>query len=195
VLSYLFVLLLLIGPLLVWIMMGVLRNQMPPAWLLIPNPISALFSALAPSTSYGNSSVLFEISRVLGGVAIDGNESGAFVLPRPLYHYTLPLYGLLSLALYLLATRLVRPTRRWRIRRREVLWAVIALLVLVVVVAVPFLATADRYERAVLRGTPTPAFTSVPPIIGPVKPERMLRGATIVEPVPPPSPTPTSEAS
>lgn len=184
VLTYLFVLVLLIGPLGAWIVTGVLRNQMPPSWILIPNPLSALLSALAPSTSYsGRSSVLFELSRILGGVAIENNEPGTFVLPRPIYHYTLPFYGLLSLGLYLLATRLVRPTQRWRIRWREAALALAALLALGLAVAVPFLVTADRYERRPQLVTPMPMLKPVPPIIGPVEPERRIREVTIVEPV------------
>ena len=42
-------------------------------------------------------------------------------IPRPLYHYTIPFYGVLSIILYMLATRLVQPARRWRMRRRDVL--------------------------------------------------------------------------
>jgi len=191
VVSYLVVLFLLIGPLVIWILAGVLRNRMPSSWILIPNPVSALFSVFAPATSYsGSSSVLFELSRVLGGIAIEGGEPGKPALPRPLYHYTLPLYGLLSLGLYLLATRLVRPTRRWRIRRREALQAGAALLALLLLVAVPFLATFGRYERKALNPTPTPAFfESMPSMIGPVEPELMIRE---VAPVKPPRPMPTS---
>ena len=106
---------------------------------------------------------------------------------RPVYHYTLPFYGLLSLGLYLLAARLVRPTRRWRIRRREALWAVVALLVLATLVAVPFVATAHRYELRP-EGTPTPALLR--PFVGPVIPEVPVREVQIVKPVQP-SPTPT----
>jgi hypothetical protein len=158
-----------------------------------------LFSAFAPSTSYsGSSPILFELSRVLGGVAIDNSEPGVFVLPRPLYHYTLPFYGLLSLGHYLLSTRLVRPTRRWRIRRREAFLAVLALLALLVAVAVPFLVTYDRYEGNVQLGQPTPELLKpVPPIIGPVEPEVMIREAVIVKPTiePQPTPTPASEVA
>jgi ABC-type transport system involved in multi-copper enzyme maturation permease subunit len=193
VVSYLCVLFLLIGPLLIWILAGVLRNRMPPSWILIPNPVSALFSVFAPATSYGgSSSVLFELSRVLGGIAIENGEAGKYALPRPLYHYTLPFYGLLSLGLYLLSTRLVRPTRRWRIRRREGLLAAGALLVFLLAVALPFLATFDRYERKALNATPAPVFRSMPPVIGPVEPELMIQE---VAPVKPPRPTPTSTAA
>jgi ABC-type transport system involved in multi-copper enzyme maturation permease subunit len=189
-LSYLCVLILLIGPLLAWILAAVTQNRIPPSWILIPNPISALFSAFVPPVSYGGSPDFLQLSRVLGGAAIDG-EPGKFLLPRPLYHYTLPFYGMLSLALYLLATRLVRPTRRWRIRRREALLAVVALLVLVVVVVVPFLATRDRYERR-SQLAPPPISRAVPPMIGPVGPERMIQEATIAETMPESKLAPTS---
>jgi ABC-type transport system involved in multi-copper enzyme maturation permease subunit len=184
VLSYLFVLLLLVGPLVAWILSAALGNRMPPSWLLIPNPISALFSAFAPSTGLnGPSTSLLELSRMLAGVAIEGVDPGTFVLPRPLYHYTLTLYGLLSLVLYVLATRLVRPTQRWRIRRREALWAGVALLVFVLAVAIPFLATFDRYERAMLDATPVLESKRVPEVIGPVVPKRMVEPERMIEPV------------
>jgi hypothetical protein len=110
-------------------------------------------------------------------------------LPRPLYHYTLPLYGLFSLGLYMFATRLVRPTRRWRIRRREALQAGAALLAFLLLVSVPYLATYNRYERKALHATPTPAPQFAPAMIGPVEPERMIQQ---VAPVKPPRPMPTS---
>ena len=46
-------------------------------------------------------------------------------IPRPLYHYTIPFYTLLSLILYMLSTRLVQPTRRWRMRWKELLAGVV----------------------------------------------------------------------
>jgi ABC-type transport system involved in multi-copper enzyme maturation permease subunit len=196
VLSYLFVLTLLIGPFLVWILMGVLRNEMPPAWILVPNPIGALLSALAPSANYGGaSSVFWELGRILGGVRFSRADPGIRVLPRPLWHYTMPVYGLFSFGLYLLATRLVRPTRRWRFRRREVFLALLALLALVVAGVVPFLATLDQYERQIWLATPTPVLKPpLPPIMGPVGPERIEREVILVEPTVAPKPTPTLES-
>jgi hypothetical protein len=191
VVSYLFVLLLLVGPLVAWILTGVLRNQFPPAWILVPNPLSALFSAFAPSVSYGGSSpALFELSRVLGGMAVGGGTPSGFVLPRPIYHYTLPFYGLLSLALYLLATRLVRPTQRWRIRAREITLALSALLVLILAVGIPFLLTLDRYERndspSTLEGKP------LRPWVETMGPEVPVQPLTVIEPGVDLAPTPTS---
>jgi ABC-type transport system involved in multi-copper enzyme maturation permease subunit len=180
VLGYLFVLLLMIGPYLAWIIAGIARNQVPPSWILVPNPISALLSALAPNHAQGGASamggsVVFELGRLLGGGAVSAGETKG-LLPRPLFHYTLPVYGLISLALYLLATRLVRPARRWRIRWREAVGALVALLVLAGAIAVPFLATAGRYEQSTLpTPTPVPAIKpAVPRIIGPVEPERVV---------------------
>lgn len=194
VLSYLVVLGLLVGPVLVFVFVGVLQQREPPRWILIPNPVSALFSAMAPVSSSGNPVGFLgelgwilsgNLSRVMGGAVVQG-------IPRPLYHYTLPLYGLLSLVLYLLSTRLVRPLRRWRIRWHELLVALALFLILGGVAAVPFLLTAGRYEMVESPVAPT----AVP--IGPVPPvvvERVVAVTQIVEvePVPtlPPVPSPT----
>jgi len=43
------------------------------------------------------------------------NEIGFTSIPRPLYHYSLAIYGAITIVLYLITTRLVLPTRRWRI--------------------------------------------------------------------------------
>jgi ABC-2 type transport system permease protein len=112
--SYLATLGLLIGPILLYRMAGVLMQGQSSRWLLVPSPISALFSALAMSSPYGKQvSFLSELGYMLGSpprIAL----GGMFLphIPRPLYHYTLVLYGGLSLVLYLLAIRLVRSSRR-----------------------------------------------------------------------------------
>jgi ABC-2 type transport system permease protein len=164
VLSYLVVLALLVGPLLAYIFVGVLRQSEPPRWLLVPNPISALFSALAPSLPSNSGGVLSTLVWGLGGRlwSLTGSMSMSDRIPRPLYHYTLPLYGLLSLALYLVSTRLVRTARRWRLRWREVLAGLGLLVALAGVVAVPFLLTSSRYEWFAINATPTP-MVAVPP--------------------------------
>jgi ABC-2 type transport system permease protein len=163
VISYLMALGLLIGPPLLYVMAGVLVQGQSPRWLLAPSPISALFSALAIASPYGKQiSFLSELGYMLGGFL--GIRPGGVPLPyipRPLYHYTLVLYGGLSLVLYLLATRLVRPSRRWHIRWREALGALALVAVLGGAAAVPFALTADRYER--LRVEPTPMPPSLAP--------------------------------
>jgi hypothetical protein len=189
VLSYLSALALLIGPLLVYIFVGVLRQAEPPRWILIPNPASALFSALAPSTPQGGGGFLTQLSWVLSGALgmMDGRTMPSARIPRPLYHYTLPLYGLISLILYAWATRLVRTTRRWRIRWREVLLGLACLLAFFGVVSIPFLLTLDRYESVSIVRAPTPV-----PRIVPVRVEREVRMVVVEDgEVPPPAQTPT----
>ena len=187
VLSYGVVLGLLFGPLMAFILVGVLRQELPPAWILIPNPVSALFSAL-PLASGGSSplGVVGELGRLLaGGVAMGGGMGMPQGVTRPLYHYTLALYATTSLGLYLLATRLVRPTRRWQIRWRDVLVVLGLFLTLAVLVVAFFVATAHRYPYSILQPTPTPA-----PVMERPLPPAMIERAVPVEPMPTPAPTP-----
>jgi len=117
VLSYLVVLGLLIGPLFLYALVGVLRMEEPPRWILVPNPMSALFSALTPSVpDNGAAGVFGGLGMVLAGnlSVLSGDQ---IKLLRPLYHYTLALYGAVALILYLLATRLMQPAharQKWR---------------------------------------------------------------------------------
>jgi len=155
--TYLAVLALLVAPTFAWVFVGVLRQEQPPGWILIPNPVSALFSALSPVQFGGGAvEVLWQVARLLGGYA-DSSTTLLTGIARPLYHYTLVLYGALSLVLYLLATRLVRPVRRWRIGRKAILAALAILLLFGGLVAAGFLVTADRYEWAF-----QPAATPLP---------------------------------
>jgi ABC-2 type transport system permease protein len=193
VFSYLVVLGLLFGPFLVYIMVGVIRQSLPPPWILIPNPLSALFSAL-PLASGGNSpaGVVGELGRVLsGGMAMGGGMGMPQDLARPLYHYTLALYATISLGLYLLATRLVRPTRRWRIHWREVGIALGLFLALAASVVAFFGVTADRYDGGVLRPAPTPAPFRVEGPVAPVEVSVERAVPVQVVPVLPPTPAPT----
>jgi ABC-2 type transport system permease protein len=211
VLTYLLVLTLLIGPYLVYAFAGALRGMQPPTWILIPNPVGALFSALTP-TAQGSVSypgVLGSLGMLLSGrLEPLMGVSGASGWPRPLYHYTLVFYAGLSLVLYPLATRLVRPVRRWRIARREVLGAAALFSLFAAGVAAGFFLTAGRYEwRQDLVGpgrpTPTPAAMRVmaapPPVVMELKPTLMPQPA-VVGPVPTdlpflsPVPTPTPSA-
>jgi ABC-type transport system involved in multi-copper enzyme maturation permease subunit len=199
VLGYLVVLGLLVGPLIAYTLVGVLRQTLPPSWILIPNPVSALFSAL-PAGSPGGSSISFVygLSQLLGGtMAVNAGQVLGPVLPRPLYHYTLPVYGLLSLSLYLLATRLVRPTRRWKIHWQEALIALALFFFLGLAVAVPFVLTADRYERSAVQATPTPFPFEGPPLPPGAMIERevfVVEAAPFVSPIPTPTPTPSLES-
>lgn len=163
VISYLVIFGLLVGPLLLYFRSGALVNSYLPRWLLVPSPISALFSALSIASPYGKQvTFLSELGLRLSG-SLGARPIGASLpyIPRPIYHYTLAFYGVLSLILYLLATRLVRPSRRWHIRWRELLGALILVATLGAAVAVPFALTAGHYER--IRVEPTPMPPSLAP--------------------------------
>jgi ABC-type transport system involved in multi-copper enzyme maturation permease subunit len=192
VLSYLVVLALLIGPYFVYILVGVLRQMEPPRWILIPNPVAALFSALTPSTPAGGGGVLGSLGMVLSGnIRVLTGQRGMPGIPRPLYHYTLPLYGFITLALYLLATRLVQPARRWRIGMRGVLTALAALALFSLAAGLAFLATAGRYERVSIFATPTPIAMPAE-VPAPMVVREAVRAVEVeAPPTPTPAPTPT----
>jgi hypothetical protein len=162
--------------------------------MLVPNPVSALFSALSPSMpGSGPSGVLWDLGMFLSGTSsILRGGMMTTGIPRPLYHYTLPLYGALSLVLYLLATRLVRSSRRWRIRWQEILFVLGLFVVLGGVMTVPFLLTAGRYEKIKTSLTPTPVPMIMPP---PVVVEREVQVVKVIEVTATPTPlSPTGDA-
>jgi ABC-type Na+ efflux pump permease subunit len=158
VLSYLVVLALLIGPLFVYVLVAVLKQDEPPRWILVPNPMSALFSALTPTTpGDGSGGFAWGLGMALGGnLSLLTGSGEPAAIPRPLYYYTLPLYGALSLFLYLLGTRLIRPIGRWRLRRRDLLPVLLLLLAFAGIVALVFVLTAGRYAEASTLAPPSP---------------------------------------
>jgi ABC-2 type transport system permease protein len=154
--SYLVVLLLFIAPVVVYVAVAVLSAKAPPRQLLMPSPAGALFSALSTSMPYmGPFSVFGDLGRLIGGNLdiVWGEGRG---IPRPIYHYTLPFYGGMTIVLYLLSTRLVQPIRRWRLKLKEVLFALTLLAVYSSGVFLFFRLTSPRYEKA----------TSPAPILG-----------------------------
>ncbi len=174
VVSYLIVLVLVAAPTFLYGITALVRQSEPPRWILVASPISALFSAIAPSASLGSSSL-----SMIGGLSMLMAGNIGFIstssIPRPLYHYTLPLYGLLSIVLYMLSTRLVRPARRWRLRAKELLTALLVILVYLGFVALVFNSTTDRYENISIFAAPTP--------FGAMSEEAMVRQVTFEEAV------------
>jgi ABC-2 type transport system permease protein len=165
--AYLTVALMLFGPLLIAVGSGMLNQTNPPRWMLIFSPISALASALSPSVNFQFLSGMFWM---LGGAFgwIAGDSTISFTsIPRPLYHYSLPIYFTLTLVLYLLAARLVRPTRRWHLEWAEVVVAIVLLIGLFGSLSVGFAATTNRYENIniVVKPTATPIQIESTPTI------------------------------
>jgi hypothetical protein len=186
--SYLFVLALLVLPYVAYALSGVINQREPPRWLLVPSPVSALASAVAPANQgMGPSGVLGQLGWLLGGgLSIARGSMPMAGAVRPLYHYTMALYGGLSLGLYLVATRLVRPTRRWWMRWREVAGAALLVLVFAGLVGGAFWLTAGRYPSSGLgrSAVPTPTPAPVPP------PAAVERIEVVERAVPTPAPTP-----
>ncbi len=167
--SFLVVILLLFVPLLATFIAGVLsqgQNMLAWRWMLVPSPISLLLSVLQPAGSMGGP--LDVLSSFAGGWFVQSaiapvSQDG---VPRPLYHYGVPLYLGLTLVWYILATRLLQPARRWRFKRREVIITAAALLGFAALVAGTYLLTAGRYERV-----KAPQFDPLTqPIIAPAVP-------------------------
>jgi ABC-type transport system involved in multi-copper enzyme maturation permease subunit len=150
--SFLVVVALVAGTFFLYIAIGVIRQVEPPRWLLAANPVSALFSAISSALPNEGSAFGFigMLGWNLGGSLrlLSGSTISYSGIPRPLYHYSLPLYTAVALVLYLLSTRLVLPTHRWRLGPRQVLIALVLLLGLAGTVILAFRITADRYENA-----------------------------------------------
>lgn len=177
--SYLVVLALLLVPTAIFIAVAIFRQDIPPREILILNPISALFSAMMPTGDpQSMNGVISGLGMILAGNldAAQGRLSGS---PRPLYHYSLTVYALITLALYLLAAQLVKPTRRWRLQWRGVALALLLFGALGGSVALAFYSTSDQYAGTSWLPTPTPFF-----------PERAVPGPAAVQ-LRPALPTPT----
>lgn len=183
--SFLTVIILMIGPIFVAGLVGVLRGGEPPRWILAPSPISGLSAALASSMGTGAGGELFYL---LGGIFNMGvTPISVNGIPRPLYHFTIPFYLVLSLVLYLLSTRLVQPARRWKMSKKQVFIGVGIVLLVVGAIAGAFWATAPRYEWA-------KSSQQADPLLNPMAPVQVVPGVMTekeVDVVPGSTPTPT----
>lgn len=134
-----------------------------PRGILPFSPISILAGVLAPfNATYGGP---LDILPIIGGWAFRSAVTPVSMtsIPRPLYHYGLAFYAGLTLVLYLLAARLVRPSHRWKFTRGEALRTAGALLLFGALLAAAFFGTAPRYEwnRAPAADTPVPGMPGV----------------------------------
>jgi len=162
--SYFTIGLLFLWPLFAGLAYSSLHQTDPPRYLLAPSPITVLGSTFSSSTSTQLiSSTFWMISSpvywLLGGAPLSATS-----IPRPIYHYSLPLYILATLVLYLITTRLIKPLHRWRISWSEVLIALVLVLGFLGLSAVAYLATTNRYEniQMVAPETPTPEALPIP---------------------------------
>jgi ABC-2 type transport system permease protein len=157
VLAYLAIALLLFGPLFIAVLIGVIKQSDPPYWIMMSSPISVLASAFAPSVNVQSISSTFwmlgsPVYWLLGGPPIRLTS-----IPRPAYHIGLPVYGMITLLLYFIAARLVRPVRRWRIHWSEAALVLIIFSSYTGVIALGYLATTNRYENIQIAAPQKPA--------------------------------------
>lgn len=170
--AYLAILLLILGPILIMIGAGVMAQGDPPRWPMMLSPISALASAMSPSINPNSISGLFwmlsgPISWIMGSAPVSYDS-----IPRPIYHYSVPIFLGISFILYLVATHLVRPSRRWRIEWAELVMIVVVLIGLVGSAGLAYAATTNRYENVIIQNEPTATpeiiQTTIPEIKNPV---------------------------
>ena len=128
---------------------------------------------------------------MLGGAFgwIAGDSVISFTsIPRPVYHYSLPIYLTLTLVLYLMAARLVRPARRWHFEWAEVVVAIVLLVGLFGSLSVGYAATTNRYENIniVVQPTATPFSVEVTPTINSVQEATPAPGESVPSDYPSP---------
>lgn len=191
VVSYAILLLLALGTYFLYIVIGVARNANPPRAILLLNPIAAMASALSEDMRWGTfmpvTSPFAPFVWALGGNLMDsapGSGDGPGL--RPLWHYTAGLYAVITLLLYLASVQMLKPRRRWRFHRAELVKLAVLLLALIgigyALYGPPSYARFGYFTVA----TPTPA----PVMAAPVIPQRV-----IIQPIPIPTPTPVMEVT
>jgi ABC-type transport system involved in multi-copper enzyme maturation permease subunit len=185
VLSYAVVLLMVFGTIFAWAAVQAINQTTGPNQaslaLLYLNPFSALVSAVLTAESVNAimsmgplMGMMLEIS---GSMRILGLHYPT-PIARPLWQYTVALYGTISVILYLLTTQLVKPVRRWRVGRRA--WLAVALITLILAGGLFIVFRPETSGGFDTGRTPTPTPARAFPV---------LRGINV--PPPPPVPTPT----
>jgi hypothetical protein len=175
--SYLVLASLIVVPYMIYLGRGMLMQATPPREVLVFSPITALFSALQPSL---NGQYPTSFMWMLGGgfgpdLWFGTAQMSTVGIPRPIYHYSLPLFGGITVVLYLLTTRLVQPAHRWRLKLRDLAVGAGVLLIYAGCVAAFFYLTSGRYEN-VLNST-QPVDIPAPPL-GQIEPAIEIAPAT-----------------
>lgn len=160
-LTYVVIMMMLFAPLFISGLSGMMRQSEPVRWMLAPSPISALASALSPSV---DPQILSNAYWILGSFSwIWGTPTISYTnIPRPLYHYSVPLFLIITLFCYLMSTRFILPARRWRFQWAEILIALVFIIGLVGIIAAGYSLTTNRYENIITQTTPTPIPSNLP---------------------------------
>lgn len=160
--SYLVVLLLGVGTLIAAIFWGSLTREFPPRFLFMLNPFSALASVTASQGQIQGGGM--ELMVILAGRQ---PYPPTEVELRPLWHFSLAIYLGLTLTLYFLASRMIKPIRPWRLGRQ-------ALAAVLVIAALYLGGSGFLFQRDVsnalttINATPTPMPFVEPFMQGPI---------------------------
>jgi ABC-2 type transport system permease protein len=125
VMSYLTLLLLILGPYFVYFFWGVLTRRTPPPALLYPNPFTGMVSIVElgqNGMNFMGGFAYFLFGLLTGGMAFGGPQTQ---LNHPAWHWTLALYSMLTLVLGLATILLVRPVGRRRVTLPQALLAIV----------------------------------------------------------------------
>jgi hypothetical protein len=130
VMSYLTLLLLIMGPYFVYFFWGVLARRTPPPALLYPNPFTAMVSVVEmgqQGMNFMGGFAYFLFGLLTGGMAFGGPQTQ---LNHPAWHWTLALYSMITLVLGLATILLVRPVGRRRITLPQAALAIVLVVAL-----------------------------------------------------------------
>jgi hypothetical protein len=192
VLSYLVILIMIGGTYALYIFWGVMAQDFPPRFILVINPFSALASVLSRDGYQAGVSGLFSFLAGWGPALVAGDLS-QLAQSRPLWHYSLAFDLGLSTALYLLATRFIKPVRPWRLERR----AIILLASIAIIYAILNAAIFRQDITAFISPLPVPP-TPIPELFFNAAPARVAPARPVIKsnvvPLSPTS-TPTQEAA
>ncbi len=171
---------LIVGPLGGMIIVGLFGSRVIfPRALMAVSPISMLSSAITNSTNVNSGGVDGVLNVIAGQWSPSMDPLALTQYPRPLYHYSLLICGLVSIILFTLTVALLHPSRRFFLPLRAGLTGGGILAAFLGLAVALYLLTAPRYEW-VKASTDT---SNVPPVTFPVKPP-MPAQAGVAYPVP-----------
>jgi ABC-2 type transport system permease protein len=185
--SFVSVMGLMFGPFIMLLVNGIFYSSrlIVPRFFMSFSPVSMLVSAVETlgSTNSGGATGLF--SFIGGQWDPTLNPIALSQIPRPIYHYSLAICGVLSIVLFTLTIALVNPARRFYLSKRHALTGSAFLLVFVALMGTTYLVTAPRYEWIQAAGAGNPAGVQAQVGIAPPAP-----AVQVAQAYPGPTPTP-----
>lgn len=191
VVGFVSVMVLIAGPLLGTIIMGIYGGRLVlPRVLLALSPISMLSSAITTTSAANSSGVDGVLNFIAGQWSPSMDPLALTQIPRPIYHYSLLICGLLTIVLFILTAALLHPSRRFYLSKRLGLTGGAVLAVFAGLVTAVYLITAPRYEWVKAAGQPPGQVVAIPAKVIPPQVAAAYPAAATPTPV---APYPASE--